>query len=365
MSEIFINGIKANAPASELSETIKDVFLKASDNLSWLSSGDTVLLKPALNSSGPYPAITHPQSLLTIAKILEEKGATVVVGDHPGMEHVLTDKSGSYRQSSKELFEESGIGKGSNLKFIGFEEEGWDNGYLNYQDPASAWKNGFYVTKWIEKADHIINLPRLSTHTITGTTLGLKNLVGLLREDSRMNFHANGPFFLVIKSFGRKAKLDQSDDHSNAFFQKIVDINLAVKEKLRLTLFTGTEAQVTFGPDKYSIPLGKSGLLSAHIATPDTGLVFASSDHVASEVVAIAFLTILYSQAPWFPKFKYSISRLMNSSVRELGTYNVWDDPFVSCALNIGLGNGSIDPRYTATPDELQSQLNSLIQREN
>jgi len=37
--------------------------------------GATVLLKPALNSSGPYPAITHPQSLLAIAEILEEKGA--------------------------------------------------------------------------------------------------------------------------------------------------------------------------------------------------------------------------------------------------------------------------------------------------
>ncbi len=363
MSEIFINGVKANASSNELVEKIKDVFLKASDSLSWLSSGDTVLLKPALNSTGPYPAITHPQSLLTVAEILEARGANVVVGDHPGMEHVLTDQSGSYRKSSKEIFEGSGLNKENRLKFVGFEDEGWEDGYFNYRDSASSWKNGFYITKWIEKADHIVNLPRLSTHTITGTTLGLKNLVGLLREDSRMNFHANGPVFFAIKFFGRKAELDTSDDHSNAFFQKIVDINLAVKEKLRVTLFTGTQAQVTFGPDKYSIPLGKSGLLSAHVATPDTGLVFASSDHVAAEVMAVAFLTVLYSQAPWFQKFKFRISRLMNGAVKEPGTYNVWDDPFVSYALKVGLGSESINPRYAEIPDDLQNQLNNLIQR--
>jgi uncharacterized protein (DUF362 family) len=365
MSEIFINSIKANASSNELSEKIKDVFLKASDNLSWLSSGDTVLLKPALNSSGPYPVTTHPQSLLTIAEILEEKGANVIVGDQSGMEHVLNDKSGSYKKSSKELFEESGMGKGNNLKFIGFEEEGWEEGFFNYQDSASSWKNGFYVTKWIQKADHIVNLPRLSTHIISGVTLGFKNMVGLLREDSRMNFHANGPFFFAIKIFGKKAKLDKSDDHSNAFFQKMVDINLAVKEKLRVTLFTGTQAQVTFGPGKYSIPLGKSGLFPAYVVTPDTGLVFASSDHVATEVLAIAFLTILYSGAPWFRKFQYRVSQLMNNSVKELGTYNVWEDPFVSRALKIGLGSGLINPQYTTTPDELQNQLNNLIQRKN
>ena len=29
---------------------------------------------------------------------------------------------------------------------------------------------------------------------------------------------------------------------------------MAIKDKLRVTLFTGTQAQVTFGPDKHAIP---------------------------------------------------------------------------------------------------------------
>jgi len=159
-----VNGISANASAEAIFNIVKDVFLKASDDLLWLSPGDTVLLKPALNSAGPYSAITHPLSLLAVAEVMEERGAKVVVGDHPGMEHVLTDQSGSYRVSSKAVFEQSGLDAGNRLKFVGFEEEGWEDGYRKYRDPASAWKNGFYITKWIDKADHIVNLPRLSVN---------------------------------------------------------------------------------------------------------------------------------------------------------------------------------------------------------
>jgi len=129
-----------------------------------------------------------------------------------------------------------------------------------------------------------------------------------------------------------------------------------------VTLYTGTQAQVTFGPDKYPIPIGKSGLLSAYISTPATGLVFASSDPVAAEVVAIAFLTFLYSRAPWFPKFKYGISRWMNGRVEGLGAHSVWDDPFVSHGLEIGLGEREVNPCYSGVPGVLQKQLDNLVQ---
>ena len=363
MSDLFIDGIEANASSHELSEKIKDVFLKASDNLSWLSPGDTVLLKPALNSFYPYPATTHPQSILTIAEILDQKGANVFVGDQSGIEHVLVDKFGSHKKSSKWCFKKSGMGKENNLKFTGFEEEGWKDGYFNYKNPSSTWKNGFYVTKWIQKADHIINLPRLSTHALAGVSLGFKNMVGLLRDDSRMNFHLNGTLVPVIKRFAKGAEFDLSHDHSNTFFEKITDISLAIKDKLRVTLFTGTQAQVTFGPDKYAIPIKKTGMFSAHIATPDTGLIFAGSDPVAAEVLAIAFLSILYSETPILKKQIWKTFLLSNRSMKNLSKSDVWDNPFIRRALQTGLGNGLINPHYTAIPNKLKNQLNDLIQR--
>jgi Domain of unknown function (DUF362) len=83
-----------------------------------------------------------------------------------------------------------------------------------------------------------------------GATLGFKIMVGLLREDSRMEFHANGPYNNVIKNAAKGSTLSPKDDESGTFFEKIVEISGAIKDKLRLTMVVATEAQTTFGPDR-------------------------------------------------------------------------------------------------------------------
>ena len=46
---LYVNGVEPNSSSQTLSGEIKDLFLKSTNNLEWLSSGDVVLLKPALN----------------------------------------------------------------------------------------------------------------------------------------------------------------------------------------------------------------------------------------------------------------------------------------------------------------------------
>lgn len=362
ISEVYVNGIKANASSQELSDKIKKVFLKASHNLSWLSRGDKVFLKPALNSPYPYPATTHPQSLLAVAELLEDRRAKVIVGDQSGVEHVLHDDSGVIKGSSKKNFEISGMRSGSNLKFTGFEEGGWEKGFYKHQcHKTPSWSDGFYMAELVQRVDHIINLPRLSTHAITGVTLGFKNMVGFLRDDSRLEFHANGPYNTIIKLFARKSNLSSRDDKSNTFFQKMIEISLALQRKLRVTLFTATKAQLTLGPDKYLLPIGNRGIGAAYEVRPDPGLVFASSDPIAAEVVALAFLTHLHPKVPIHRKLLHKIVLFFNGQARDLGKQNVWDNPFVSHALKLGLGNAAIRTHYEHTPSELQTQLNQLI----
>ena len=78
---VYVNGVEPDPNDNLLSSCIEDVFLNSTDNLKWLKSGDIVLLKPALNSGNPYPSTTHPLSIQTLAKILAENGARVVIGD--------------------------------------------------------------------------------------------------------------------------------------------------------------------------------------------------------------------------------------------------------------------------------------------
>jgi hypothetical protein len=73
-------------------------------------------------------------------------------------------------------------------------------------------------------------------------------MVGMLREDSRMEFPANGPMNRFIIRSAKGSQLISFDDGTNLFFEKIVEISDAIRGRLRLTLFLATEVQATFGP---------------------------------------------------------------------------------------------------------------------
>jgi len=72
---------------------------------SWLSKGDRVLIKIALNSGKHYPATTDPWSVHCLVKLLKEKGAgNILVGDQGGFGTVQWTKDlqeGSSRQLAK------------------------------------------------------------------------------------------------------------------------------------------------------------------------------------------------------------------------------------------------------------------------
>jgi uncharacterized protein (DUF362 family) len=339
--------VRKNQSDTELAAAIRRVFLEVTGDLAWLKRGDLVLLKPALNSPDPYPATTHPLSVAVVAAVLAERGARVVVGDQSGVEHVVQGLHGVVRGSSRSNFTASGMAGAnghvpSGIEFVGFEEGSWDAGFYKFSSTAAAsWPDGFYLTDWVRRADHIINLPRVSTHAQAGVTLGFKNLVGLLREDSRLAFHANGPFNAVIAAAVNGSGLHVADDGRRAFIEKIVEISLAVKDKLRCTLFTATQAQTTFGPDQHTVRSVK-WLLNPHIAMPDPGLVFASADPVAAEAYAIELLTRLYqTQTPFADKLKQRLLVAANGRVKELGTEPTAANPFIKHAVALGLGSAA------------------------
>jgi len=355
---LYVNGVGGE---DSLSSIIEDLFLESTNNLRWLKPGELVLLKPALNSAHPYPATTHPLAVKVISEILKKNKAKVFVGDQSGIRSVLHHPGGVVRGNSRENYIKSGMGT-EKVDFIAFEEEGWEDGFIHYHSMRiPSWKNGFYVTSWIKKVDHIINLPRLSTHTQAGATLGFKNMIGLLRDDSRMEYHANGPYNYLIKLNARKSSLKSVDDHSGTFLEKIVEISDAVRDKLRLTLFVATKAQTTFGPDSQSMKLGKLKINRSYISKLKPGLIFASQDPVAAESFGLATLKYLRKSIPTLPRLYERLILLSSNKTHKIDRIPIKDIPYLKHAISLGMGENPSKINYQNVPVNLRRDFEFLL----
>lgn len=358
---LYVNGVEPNNSKQSLEGEIKHLFLKSTHDLGWLCSGEVVLLKPALNSPHPYPSTTHPLAIQVISKILRDNGAEVVVGDQSGIRSVLHHPGGVIRGKTRNNYIKSGMGTEED-NFISFEEEGWDEGFFHYKSSKTpSWRNGFYLTQWVEKVDHIINLPRLSTHSQAGATLGFKNMVGCLREDSRMEFHANGPYNFFIKADALGSSLKSVNDHTGTFIEKIVEISDAVRDKLRLTLFVATKAQTTFGPDMQVLGIGPLKLAKAHVSGLEPGMVFASNDPVAAESFALAIIKQLRKSLPALPRIYERLLLFLSNNTREVDKLLVKEHPYIKHSVDIGLGEVASQIEYENVPVVLENLLNDLL----
>jgi hypothetical protein len=196
---------------------------------------------------------------------------------------------------------------------------------------------------------------------MAGASLGFKNMVGMLREEGRMEFHANGPMNGFIVRSAKGSTLTSHDDKSGRFFEKIVEISDAVRDKLRLTLFLATEIQATFGPDRYGIPLGRTGLGRAYVVRPEPGLVFCSADQIAVEAAALAVLQDAKRCLPPGQRWLERIALFNNPSVQAAERMNVSDHPYIRHGLEIKLGTMPRELVFEDVPLEVRKRLSGLL----
>lgn len=235
--------------------------VEATTDFSWMSKGDRVLIKIALNSGKPYPATTDPWSVRCMLKLLKERGASrVLVGDQGGFGAVQCTKDRK-EGSSRQLAKTAGLLKvieDSNAEPCFFEEHGWDAYLPAIPEGKHHWERPIMVPTVLDEVDHIIYLPRVSSHILAGNTLGFKLAVGFLRSDSRGEFHRGGKHFY-------------------AMYEEINHIP-QIASKLRLTVSSGRSILTLFGPNQ------------GPVAKPEYGLLVASDDLLAHEMLAYAWL---------------------------------------------------------------------------
>jgi len=149
----------------------------AATDFSWLSRGDTVLIKVACNSGNRYPATTDPIAVRAMVGLLKEHGAgRVVVADMAGVQFVRFNRDG-LEGSTRELMRSNGLAQASEeagAEVHAFEEAGWDGFFEATPQSVGAWKASVMLPSILNEVDHVVLMPRTARHLLAGSTLGFE-----------------------------------------------------------------------------------------------------------------------------------------------------------------------------------------------
>ena len=218
--------------------------IEVAGGFDFIQPGQTVLIKPAMNSSNPFPATTDPAVVALVTELCRQRGAgLVVVADKP-----------FFLKRADIVMQKSGIGpaaQGAGAEVVPLDDVEW----TEIENPfAEHWGGSFAVPTLLSEVDHVIYLPTVRTHVLARFTMSLKNSVGLL---GRWNC-----FFMHV---------------SPSLPERIAEINLAVRPSFYL--LDGRKVFVEGGPDKG--------------AEQAPGIVFAGRDPVACDAMGVALLKTL------------------------------------------------------------------------
>jgi len=173
MTEVYLKEIN-----SYTENALKDfvcTFFSTCGN--FLRNKKKILLKPnLLQARKPEKGVTtHPEFVRQIIRALKEFGEfDILLGDSPGANFISYDK----------VLEKTGISKicaEENVKIIKIE---------NFK-PITV--DGILISSIVNEVDLIVNIPKLKTHSLTGLTLAVKNLFGLVPGTNKVSYHRNNP----------------------------------------------------------------------------------------------------------------------------------------------------------------------------
>jgi uncharacterized protein (DUF362 family) len=355
MAKVFLAGVRKRSSEKLVREAVR-ASAEAATDFSWLSKGDSVFIKPALNSGNNYPATTSPVGIKAIVELLRDRGAgRIVLGDMSGVEH-LKFRPGGISGSTRSLMERCGMAQaaleaGAELHF--FEESGWDAFYEELPPNGSHWEKGLMLPMILKEMDHIVLMPRCGRHTLAGSTLALKAAVGYWRTDTRLEYHKD----------------------SESLYEKTAEANAvdSLVTKQRLVVSVANKILTTYGPDK------------GYVLEPETGLVIASQSVVAHDMVSLAWLLLGRLETPkwelvWFndpDKSQFIVNMANRWIVSMLGNIvdalqadtlmkndvkNIWEDRTLNRAYQLFGGRPTIDLEAAndLVPEELKKSLTEM-----
>jgi uncharacterized protein (DUF362 family) len=210
--------------------------------------GKQIFLKPNLNTSDPFPASTHNDTLRALVTEIKNRGAAgITLGERSGpppTQKVMNEK-GIFAMSRELGFEV--------INFEDLAETDW----VRFNPPGSHWPEGFFVPRALVESEYVVSTCCLKTHQYGGVfTMSLKLSVGATPKSLMPLLHRSPDQRLMI-----------------------AEINAAYSPQL--VLLDGLEAFVDGGP-------------SAGKKVP-AEVIVAGTDRIAVDAVGVAVLKELGS----------------------------------------------------------------------
>ncbi len=216
----------------------------------FVKPGQKVLLKPNLLAAiTPEKAVTtHPVLIAAVTSIVQEAGATVIIGDSPGIGDLDSVKNSTGLTKVLEEY---------NVELADFSNE------LIFENDDNFILKRIPLAKAVADADVIISLPKLKTHVQMTMTCAVKNQFGLVLGMEKGQYHF---------------RLKTRDALANA----MLDINRIAQPALAIC--DAIDAMEGEGP---------SGGEPRHL-----GLIISSADFMALDVVACKIIGLNPESVP-------------------------------------------------------------------
>jgi len=183
-------------------ESCKEVIEDAIEALggvdNFVKDKEKILINPnLLKGASPEKAVvTHPNFIISVIKVFEEKDIEIIVGDSP---------AGRMKEKNLEKhYEKSGWKK---IEEVTSARLNYDVDRTKKTLKDGKTKKNFEILKIVDEVDGIINLPKLKTHSLTVFTGAVKNQYGLVPGLTKAAYHGQ---FKKLNQFG-KMLLDVND----------------------------------------------------------------------------------------------------------------------------------------------------------
>jgi len=211
--------------------------------------GQTVLLKPNLFSArAPDEAVTtHPSLVRALVRLCRECGAARVwIGDSPAGHH-----------EEEQLWAITGMAE------VAAQESAELKSFTGEIVPTACGPTFLPVPAWFREVDVFISVPKLKTHLLTTLTCAMKNVFGMVAGQAKAMCHRRFSSPQAMSSF-------------------LVDVYSALRP--HLTVVDAIVALEGQGP--------------ANGNPRPLGLVLASADGVAADMVCARLLGLNFTQVP-------------------------------------------------------------------
>ncbi len=182
---VAISRVADITSAESIDSAVREAVQAACD-FGALCSGKSVVLKPNVYCPAPAPTTTDPRVIAALIGLVKEAGAReVIVAEGRSISTALFRK---HAQTTKACFEAVGMDRAAldnGARIVYFE----DDEFVEISNPEAVVLKRARVMKTVYEAEVLIDVPVLKNHSLTLTTLGIKNLHGVISDDDKLFGH--------------------------------------------------------------------------------------------------------------------------------------------------------------------------------